>query len=334
MPMTKNYSRRDFILRSSLGSIGIGMALHTTALANTPADRAHEEFAEETEPIIDIHQHTQYSGRTDDELLTHQRALGITTTILLPSGRPLHYGSTYYGVANGLQAHTTGNEACYKFAQLYPGEFLAAANEVPDFPDAIPEIEKYLKLGAPLIGEQKFGVECDSPEMQNIFSLAEKYKVPVLMHWQYGMYNRGFERFHNMLEKFPKVNFIGHAQSWWANIDKNHKDQNVLYPKTKVTPGGWTDHLLTRYPNMYGDISAGSGLNSLLRDEDHARKFLDRHQDKLLFGSDCSDAVGHGEACQGARLIEAIRRLSPSKRVERKILYENANRLFRLRQLK
>jgi predicted TIM-barrel fold metal-dependent hydrolase len=181
-----------------------------------------------------------------------------------------------------------------------------------------------------VIGEQKFGVECDSPEMQKIYALAERYKVPVLMHWQHGMYNRGFDRFYKMLEKFPKVNFVGHAQTFWANVDKDHRDQNELYPKTKVIAGGITDQLLGSYANMYGDISAGSGLNSMLRDEDHARKFLERHQNKLVFGSDCSDIVGHGEGCQGAQTIATVRRLSPSKEVERKILYGNAKRLFRV----
>ena len=43
---------------------------------------------------------------------------------------------------------------------------------------------------------------------------------------------------------------------------------------------------------MYGDLSAGSGLNALTRDEDFTRDFLTRHQDKLLYGSDCSDHRG------------------------------------------
>jgi len=321
--MNRNYSRRHFLVKSSMTGVGLGLALKMTPSFAVPT-------IEETEPIIDIHQHANYSGRTDDQLLTHQRAMGITTTILLPSGRPLHYGSTYYGVSNGLQADTAGNEACYNFSRKYPKEFFSGANEVPDFPEAVSEIEKYLKLGAPVIGEQKFGVECDSPEMQKIYALAEKYNVPVLMHWQHGMYNRGFEKFYKMLEKFPKVNFIGHAQTWWANIDKDHKDQNVLYPKTKVTTGGLTDRLLGDYPNMYGDISAGSGLNALLRDEDHARGFLERHQDHLVFGSDCSDVVGHGSGCLGAQIIEAIRKLSLDKKIERKILHGNAKKLFRL----
>jgi len=328
--MKKIYPRRDFVVKTVLGGLGIGVALHGPPLLSKPLPRASVNSTEEGEPIIDIHQHTSYSGRTDVELINHQRAMGVTTTILLPSGRPLNYGSTYYGLSNGLQAKTTGNEACHSLALKNPGEFVAGANEVPDFPGAVSEIEKYLKLGAPIVGEQKFGVECDSPEMQKIYALAGKYKVPVLMHWQFGMYNRGFERFHQMLEKFPAVNFIGHAQTWWANIDRNHKDQNILYPKTKVTPGGLTDRLLSDYSNIYGDISAGSGLNSLLRDEDHAREFLNRHQDKLLFGSDCSDVPGQGNTCQGAQTIETICRLSSSKVVERKILYGNAKSLLRL----
>ena len=69
--------------------------------------------------------------------------------------------------------------------------------------------------------------------------------------------------------------------------DKNHKNQKDMYPKGKVTPGGWTDRYLADYPNMYADMSAGSGLNALIRDEEHARGFIERHQDKLLYGSDC-----------------------------------------------
>ena len=122
----------------------------------------------------------------------------------------------------------------------------------------------------------------------------------------------------------------GHAQTWWANIDRNHHDQTVLYPKGPVTAGGLTDRYLTDYPNMYGDLSAGSGLNALTRDEGFTRDFLVRHQDKLLFGSDCTDTEGAPPACQGAQTIGVIRRLAASKRIERKLLHDNAKRLLRL----
>ena len=319
MTTSRPFSRREFLA-------GTGVLLADAALnlrAVDPSDSTPE-------PIIDIHQHTNYGGRTDDQMLAHQRAMGMTTTILLPSGRPVNSASTHDSVSNGLQAKCTGNDACYKFAQDHPKEFVFGANEVPDVPEATQEIEKYLKLGAVVIGESKFGVECDSAEMQKIFALAQEYNVPVLMHWQFKMYNYGFERFDKMLEKFPKVTFIGHAQTWWANIDKDHKDQAVLYPKTKVTPGGLTDRYLRDYPNMFGDLSAGSGLNALIRDEEHTRGFMERHQDKLLYGSDCVDTIGRGPGCQGAQTIAAVRRLAPSKKIERKLLYENSKKLFGL----
>jgi predicted TIM-barrel fold metal-dependent hydrolase len=287
-----------------------------------------EEAVAAAEPIIDIHQHLGYSGRPDAVLLTHQRAMGATTTILLPAGRSVSTASTHDGVSNGLQAQCLGNEPCRQFAKAHAAGFRFGANEVPDVKGATREIERYLKLGGVVIAEQKFGVECDSAEMQRIFEVAQAHNVPVLMHWQFEMYNYGFERFYKMLEKFPRVNFLGHAQTWWGHIDKNHTDQTVMYPKGPVTRGGLTDRYLSDYPNMFGDLSAGSGLNALTRDEAFAKDFIGRHQDKLIYGSDCNDL--DGTRCQGAQTIAAIRRLAPSKAVERKLLHANAKKLFRL----
>ena len=304
--------RREFLTASSVALLG---------LAVRPAA---------AEPVIDIHQHVGYTGRTDEALIAHQRAMGATMTVLLPAGRPVSTASTHEGVSNGLQAQCLGNDACFRLAREHPKAFAFGANEVPDIEGATREIESYLRRGARVIGEQKFGVECDSSEMQRIYQLAQAHRVPVLMHWQFQMYNYGFERFHKMLEQYPNVPFIGHAQTWWANIDKNHHDQTVLYPKGPVTQGGLTDRYLSDYPNMYGDLSAGSGLNALTRDEAFTRDFLVRHQNKLLFGSDCTDVEGSGPRCQGAQTIDAIRRLSATTGIERKLLYHNARKLFRL----
>ena len=165
--------------------------------------------------------------------------------------------------------------------------------------------------------------------MELVARIAQEHGVPVLMHFQHDKYNLHIERFHKMLDKFPKVNFIGHAQTWWANIDRNC-DQVTMYPKTKVTPGGITDRLLSDYPNMYGDLSAGSGLNSMLRDEDHAREFLKRHQDKLMFGSDCDDVFGKVKVPGGADPA-TIRRLAPDPKIQRKIFHQNAMRIIKVR---
>ena len=274
--------------------------------------------AANSDAIIDIHQHTNYSGRPDDNLLAHQKRMGITKTVLLPAG------SKY-----GLAADAGGNDTVFALMRQHPGAYVFFANELPDIPETKSVIEKYLKLGAIGIGEQKFRVQCDSKPMQLIAEIARDYKVPVLMHFEHGTYNLGIERFYKMVEKYSTVNFIGHAQTWWGNIDRNHQ-QTILYPKTRVTPGGITDRLLSDYPNTFGDLSAGSGLNALLRDEDHAREFLKRHQNKLLYGSDCNDREGAGKPCSGEQQLAALRRLSPNDRTVRKILYENSARLFKI----
>lgn len=270
------------------------------------------------EPIIDIHQHTNYSGRSDDDLIAHQDRMGIAKTVLLPAG------SRY-----GLEASAGGNESCLALVKRFPDKFAFFANEVA-YDDNMPEVvEKYLKLGAIGIGEQKYFVDVASSVMDRLCQVARANRVPVLLHFQYERYNVNFDQFHKVLAKYPSVNFIGHAQTWWANIDAKHI-QEELYPKWKVTPGGYTDRWLRDYPNMYGDLSAGSGLNALLRDEEHARGFLDRHQDKLLYGSDCNDSVGDGPKCSGSRQITAVKRLAPNAEAVRKMLYGNAKRLLKL----
>ncbi len=306
-------SRREFLASASLALAACGLR------------------AEDAEPIIDIHQHTNYRDRENAVLIEHQRAMGVTQTILLPAGSPVNRPSTGDGKYNGLGGvRVGGNETALEMARQHPKEFHFGANEVTDLPGARAEIEKYLKLGAIIIGEQKFHIECDSPESQDLYALAADHGVPILLHFQHGTYNMGFERFHRMLDKFPKTTFIGHAQTWWANIDKDYSDPTILYPKGKVTAGGLTDRYLTDYPNMFADMSAGSGLQALTRDEEHARGFLERHQDKILYGSDCLDHFGRGPECQGAQTIAAIRRLAPSKAIERKILFGNAAKMFRV----
>jgi predicted TIM-barrel fold metal-dependent hydrolase len=312
MPIPRRLSRRHFLVTAAGAFVG----------SKVSADAA--------EPVIDIHQHTGYLARTDDDLVSHQRAMGVAQTILLPAGTPVARPSTHGGKSNGLAARCGGNESVMAVAKAHPGEFFFGANEVTDLGNAPVEVERCLKLGAKVIGEQKFGVDCDSVASESLYALAEQYAVPVLLHFQHGMYNIGIDRFHKVLEKFPRVNFVGHAQTFWANIDANYADQTVLYPKGDVKPGGLTDRLLSDYPNLFGDLSAGSGLNALTRDEPHAQSFLERHQDKLMFGSDCPDPAGSGEECTGAQILAAIRRLVGSKTVERKILCANARRLFRL----
>lgn len=301
--------RREFITSAAGALAGIGCG-------SEPAPP--DEAGQAARRTVDFHQHTNYKGRSDDELVAHQRKMGVDLTVLLPAG------SRY-----GLAAEAYGNDSVVALAERFPTEFVWFANELPDIEQTRPVLERYLGMGAKGIGEQKFPVACDSEAMQLVYSIARDYQVPVLIHFQHEAYNTGIERFQAMLEKFPTVDFIGHAQTWWGNIDAKH-EQSVMYPKTPVTPGGITDRLLSDYPNMYGDLSAGSGLNSMLRDEEHARGFLERHQDRLLWASDCNDTIGEGQDCIGAKGLAAVRRLCSGDSMLWKILGGNAARVLKL----
>lgn len=304
---------------------------HFTRLAGlTPlAGFAASIAADAPEEIIDIHQHINFNGRRNPEFLAHQKAMGVSKTVLLPAGTEMARASTHAGKSNGLAARVFGTEAAARFAAEHPESFVYFCNEVPDADDAVAAIEKWLARGAIGIGESKFSLPVDSEPMIRIYEVASAHEVPVLLHFQEGMYNLGFDRFGKVLERFPKVNFIGHAQTWWGNIDAKH-DQTVMYPKGAVTPGGLTDRYLADYPNMYGDLSAGSGKNAFDRDPEHAAAFLLRHQDKLMLGTDCSDPVGQGEKCSGSGQIANVRKYVTDPVVRAKIFSGNAKRILKL----
>lgn len=312
--------RREF-LGAAASLVSVGLA----------ADATHTPGSEPSALVIDDHQHTHYSdniywppnpGRSDEDLILHQRRMGAAKTILLPAGSDF-----VLGLPCG------GNDSVVEVARRYPGQFAYFCNEDPRLPGAQETLEKYLKTGAIGIGEQKFPLDCDAPGMHMVAEVAREYDVPVLMHFedndgsdQYA--NMHLERFHTMLEKYPQVTFIAHAQTWWANLDAKYQP-GVMYPKGPVTSGGISERLMADYPNMFADISAGSGLNALLRDEDYTREFLKSFQNKLTFGSDCSDTAGHGPACEGWQIIQAIRRLAPAPAVAERILHGNTERIHK-----
>ena len=43
---------------------------------------------------------------------------------------------------------------------------------------------------------------------------------------------------------------------------------------------------MRRYPNLWGDMSAGSGFNAVSRDPDWGFAFIEEFQDRLLMGLD------------------------------------------------
>lgn len=274
-------------------------------------------------PLFDLHQHTNYYHRTDEQLLAHSRNLGVARTLLLPGA-----GWMIKGVPCG------GNEECRDLQNRRPGHFVRFTTADAADPNAVKILEADLQGGAIGIGEQKFGVPVDSPEMRGIFDLARAFRVPVLVHFEHQTYNLGIENFERILRAYPTVTFIGHAQTWWSNISAAG-DPKDLYPIGKVTAGGLTDRLLADYPNLFGDLSAGSGLNALRRDQEFARGFVSRHRKKLIWGSDCPCHDGNGsgwkqKTCIGRQCLHVLWQLCENPVHFRQIVWDNAVREFSL----
>ena len=276
----------------------------------------------EPQPIFDIHCHTGPPGHGESWLLRHQRAMGVTGTALLPVNSAFE----------GLPSFNVGQGLAVRMSQTHPGEFVFFAIADPRKKDCRTTLRKYLQAGARGIGEMKFPVACDSVKMEAVYELAAEFRVPVLLHFQYEAFNTDFERLPRMAAKYPGAVLIGHGQTWWGNIDRAHRQEQVWpYPEGPVTPDGFSTRLLREYPNVYGEFSGHSGWSALTRDEEHARWFLGQYQDKLLFGSDCLHRGLNGKECWGRLTQDVLRRLSPSAAVLNKILWDNAHRLLALK---
>jgi predicted TIM-barrel fold metal-dependent hydrolase len=133
----------------------------------------------------------------------------------------------------------------------------------------------------------------------------------------------GLPRLEHALATFPKLNFIGHGPGWWASISGDVKSLDD-YPKGAVATGGAIDRLMTMYPNIHGDLSAGSGANSISRDKTFGREFMIRRQDRLMFGT---DYLQPGQAVPQFELFDS---LNLPADVQAKIFKRNAEQLLKL----
>jgi len=252
--------------------------------------------------------------------------------------------------ANAL-ARENSAEQMKTLEKEYPGRFTGwfASADITK-PEAEELLTKAIKNGANGFGEIKFHVEAAGPELRRIYALAAELNVPILIHFQEvphtpteGTFSTGFKNFEAMLKAYPKTKFVGHADAFWANISADYNNE-VAYPSGKIKPGGVTDKLLSDYPNLYGCLSANSGNNALSRDPEFTPGFLKRHQDKLIFGSDCSCTDGHGGGIsQGnnpgasrlagkcvARETLTVLKANTTPEMFRKFAWENAHKSYKL----
>ena len=67
--------------------------------------------------------------------------------------------------------------------------------------------------------------------------------------------------------------------------------KRARYPTGPVTPGRLVE-LMRRYPNLHGDLSAGSGFGAISRDPEFGYQFLEEFQDRLYWGTDIARVPG------------------------------------------
>jgi predicted TIM-barrel fold metal-dependent hydrolase len=150
----------------------------------------------------------------------------------------------------------------------------------------------------------------------------------------YGLIDElGLPRFEAQIRKHPSLVFLCHSQAFWSHMSGDVNEENWSgYPDGPVVEGGRIPELLRTYPNVYGDLSAGSGCNAVSRDPEVGYAFLTEFQDRLLFGTDVNQ-VSHGDSVLvGLKgfLETAKAEGKISAAVFDKITHQNAQRVLKL----
>lgn len=252
--------------------------------------------------IIDIHTHitTQLCPElvtrlnrnpfTVKILLDRMDLEGIDRAVLLPLTNPEN--TETFGIA--------GNHECLAAASQHPDRLSTFCNIDPRSLLNDPEADfsslmcTYRDLGCKGVGELCANLPITHPLYKNLFYHAGLQKMPLLFHLtgmhsnSYGIIDRlylpGLEE---SLIEFPDTLFIGHAMAFWNEIDGDLQPEcREGYPTTPIKKEGRIQHLLEKYPNLYADLSAGSGYGAVSRDAAVGYVFLQKFNRKLFFGTD------------------------------------------------
>lgn len=272
--------------------------------------------------VIDVHTHISKEGSLGREAVTPERMVdwmdenGIDQVVVLPEESP--EGSMRIPTWWAFDQVEQYPDRFIPFCMVDPRFLVYGEQRVRD------RFDRYVDRGARGYGELKVGLPVDDERMQTIYEICGDYDLPILFHLdQKSMIDEvGLPGLEEMVDTFPEVDFIGHAQGWWAHIDPAVERMSG-YPEGSIDGDGRVDELLLNYDNLYADISASSGYNALTRDPEYGEAFLQRHQASLLYGS---DYLVHDKRVKQFDLLEQF---TLPRSAWNQILHRNAERLFR-----
>lgn len=251
--------------------------------------------------IIDAHNHPLWYGYSLERFLQNMDAHKIDRTWLLSWECPIDERDP-----NGNHIMPDQSEPgpiafshCLDFAQKAPDRFILGYAPDPRKPDAIDRLAAMKAIhGVRVCGELKLRMMYDNWDALRLFRFCGAEKMPVTVHLDYEFdtghkyprpnwwYGGGIEPFERAIRACPETIFLGHAPGFWAHISADDQYNKVAYPKGPVVRGGRIPEMLRTYPNLYCDMSAGSGLNALSRDPVFGKEFILEFQDRLLYARD------------------------------------------------
>ncbi len=197
-------------------------------------------------------------------------------------------------------------------------------------------LDHFKSLGCKGVGEVLPRMAFDDPKMMNLYRAAESVGLPLLFDMNsspkcsYGLFDEpGLVRLRRALEAYPDLVFIGHGPGFWAEFGTLRAPEDRYgYPKYPIDGEGMIPKLMREYPNLWVDLSAGSGLIAVNRDLEYTQKFFEEFSDRILYGTDICFA--DDEPGQSAFMNNMLDSGRITERVYDMIARENAQRLLNI----
>ena len=272
-------------------------------------------------PVIDFHTHISFSAKSEKgvALSPDRRYLGTPQELLAVMDRKNI--RTMINLTGGYDKGLV--DAVSKYDRAYPGRFLTFTEpsysrlKEPNYPklqaEAIEQAHrdgarglKILKtLGLYLRENITSGtlVKIDDPRFDPMWDACGQLNMPVAIHVSdpiafFTPTDRFNERYEE-LNNHPDWSFYGGDFPSNAELLDARNRVMARHPKTQFVTlhfGNFSENLqnvsenLDRFPNMFVDMAARIG--ELGRQPFTSKKFFDKYQDRILFGT---DATPHGD---------------------------------------